>query len=289
MEVHFSHCYCTPLLYVLYSLLQLFLLFSSNQDEDVENLLEYHGFSIKDFEEPYMVKENTFINVDKDFPVKRSKLVNRKRSRMIVSDVSLPSLTELCSAEEVKELQLKKDPKPVPIPLQPVVPINTQLNDEEMDDFGTILSPKGNMQKPLDKTAISLMPSNKKMIGHEAEVAPASPLVLDFSNSASEHDRSGVESAKSPKFEPVFRNSFGRSIKHDLEATTSISLETAENRYIMPLDSVVHTTIPQPMFTEDLEDEEETGTVGEDKSDEVTTSYYDKEVAEAKLKLILRL
>ncbi|KAL8047802.1 hypothetical protein ABFX02_07G023600 [Erythranthe guttata] len=268
------------------------------EEEDIGDLLEYYGFSLKDFEEPYMVKDNAFINVDKDFPVKRSKLVNGKRSRVIASDVSLPSLTELYSAEEVKEFQLRKNPEPIPVPLQPVVPVNTtQFHDQKMHDFGTILSPKspkspkGNMHGPMDKTAISLLMSDKKMVGHEAEVTPASPLVLDFSNSASEYQRSRVESAQKPKFEPVFRNSFGRSIKHDVEATAPITPESAEeNRlHVVPLNSVVHTPIPQPMFTEDLEDEEETGIMEEDNSDEVATSYYNKEVVEAKLKLILRL
>ncbi|KAI3469482.1 hypothetical protein Pfo_026145 [Paulownia fortunei] len=260
------------------------------EEEDIGNLLEYHGFSVKDFEEPYMVKENAFINVDNDFPVKRSKLVNRKRSRMIVSDVSFPSLTELYADEEVKEFQLKKDPEPIPTPVQSVLPLSTtQFHDEEMHDLGTILSPKGSMQKPMDKTSIVLTTLDKKMFGHEVQVAPASPLVLDFSSSSSEHHQSRVESAQRPKYEPVFRNSFGRSIKHDLEATSPITLETAEdNRYpVMPLDSVVHTPIPQPMFTEDLEDVEQTG-IEKEKSDEVTRSY-DKEVAEAKLKLILRI
>ena len=39
-----------------------------DQGEDIESLLEYHGFSIKEFEEPYMVKEGPFLNADKDYP-----------------------------------------------------------------------------------------------------------------------------------------------------------------------------------------------------------------------------
>ncbi|KAK4405622.1 SAC3 family protein B [Sesamum angolense] len=33
-----------------------------SKEEDIGNLLEYYGFSVKDFEEPYMVKDNAFIN-----------------------------------------------------------------------------------------------------------------------------------------------------------------------------------------------------------------------------------
>lgn len=247
---------------------------------------------MKDFEEAYMVKENAFVNVDNDFPVKRSKLVDRKRSRMIVGDVSFPSLTESYADDEVKEFQLKKDPEPRPTPLQSIVPISTpQLHDEEMQDLSTSLSPKISMQKPMHKTPIFPTTPDKRMVEVEEQVAPAGPLVSGFFNSSSEHHQSGVESAQKPKYEPAFRNSFGRLMKHDLEATAPITQETAEeNRFpIMPLDSVVHSPRPEPMFTENLEDEELTGIVEEDITDEVTTSNYDKEVVEAKLRLILRL
>ncbi|GAB2295040.1 hypothetical protein Dimus_029225 [Dionaea muscipula] len=57
------------------------------EGEDIESLLEYHGFSIKEFEEPYMVKEGTFLNSDQDYPTHCSKLVHSKKSEMIVDDV----------------------------------------------------------------------------------------------------------------------------------------------------------------------------------------------------------
>ncbi|KAK6130411.1 hypothetical protein DH2020_035821 [Rehmannia glutinosa] len=201
------------------------------KEEDIGNVLEYYGFSVKDFEEPYMVKENAFINVDSDFPVKRSKLVNRKRSGVIVRDVSSPSKSELY-ADEVKELQPKKDPEPIPSPKQSVLPVSTtQLHDEEMHDLGIILSPKGSMQKHMDKASIALTTPEQKMVEHEVQLAPASPLVLGFANSSSEHHQSRAEFAHKPKYDPVFRNSFGRS-KPDLESTPSITLETTEeNKY----------------------------------------------------------
>ncbi|PIN07981.1 Nuclear protein export factor [Handroanthus impetiginosus] len=260
------------------------------EEEDIEALLEYHGFSIKDFEEPYMVKENAFINVDNDFPVKRSILVERKRSKMIASDVSFPSTTNY-AAEDVKEFQLKKDPKPIPTPVQSDVPLSTTpIHDEEMQDSGNVLSPKGSLQKPMHEASIGLVPPAEKMAGHEIPLASPSPLVLDFPNNSSAHHQSRFEFAKQPKYEPVFRNSFGRSVKHDLEATAQITVETPEeNGYTsLPFDAVDHTPIPQPMFTEELEDEDQPGTMEDDKSDEVT-NYYDKEVVDAKLKLILRL
>ncbi|KAK9106933.1 hypothetical protein Syun_022944 [Stephania yunnanensis] len=57
------------------------------EEEGIESLLEYHGFLIKDFEEPYMVKEAPFLNIDKDYPTKCSKLVHLKKSKRIIEDV----------------------------------------------------------------------------------------------------------------------------------------------------------------------------------------------------------
>ncbi|KAL3626186.1 hypothetical protein CASFOL_029735 [Castilleja foliolosa] len=255
------------------------------EEEDIENLLEYYGFSIKDFEEPYMVKENAFLNVENDFPVKRSKLVNRKKSRMIVGDVFLPR-DESYAFEKVKAFQpTKKVPEPKPTPKPSVVPLSiTQLHDEEMDDLDTILSPKNH----LDKASVALTTPVKEVVVHDAQPAPASPLVLDLPNISSQNR---AEFTHTPKFEPVFRNSFGRS-KHEQEKIKPITLEKyEENRFpVTPFDSVVDTPAPQPMITENSVDEEEQiGGMDEDISDDVTTSYYDKEVEEAKLKLTLRI
>lgn len=65
------------------------------QEEDIEALLEYHGFSIKVFEEPYMVKGDLFLHADKDYKTKCSKLVHLKKSRTIVEDVSAPSIEDV--------------------------------------------------------------------------------------------------------------------------------------------------------------------------------------------------
>eukprot|EP01018_Ginkgo_biloba_P025942 Gb_02851 [translate_table: standard] len=57
------------------------------QGEDIEGLLEYHGFSIKQYEDAYMVKEGPFLKSDRDFPTKCSQLVHQKRSAKVVDDV----------------------------------------------------------------------------------------------------------------------------------------------------------------------------------------------------------
>ncbi|XP_077218164.1 SAC3/GANP/Nin1/mts3/eIF-3 p25 family isoform X2 [Tasmannia lanceolata] len=58
------------------------------EEEDIESLLEYHGFSIKKFEDAYMVKEGPFLNSDTDYKTKCSQLVHLKKSKRIVDDVS---------------------------------------------------------------------------------------------------------------------------------------------------------------------------------------------------------
>ncbi|KAJ6800285.1 SAC3 family protein B isoform X3 [Iris pallida] len=66
------------------------------EGEYVDSLLEYHGFSLRRYDELYMVKEGPFLNSDTDFPTKCSQLVHLKKSRRIVNDVkSCPTLSEV--------------------------------------------------------------------------------------------------------------------------------------------------------------------------------------------------
>ncbi|GER37454.1 SAC3/GANP/Nin1/mts3/eIF-3 p25 family [Striga asiatica] len=263
------------------------------EDEDIENLVEYYGFSVKDFEEPYMVKENAFFNLENDFPVKRSKLVVYKRSRMIVGDVQYACQNESYADDEIKGFQPKAVPETIPSShTRSSLPASTtQLHVENLHDLGTIFSPKGSVKKHMDKASIAITTPEIDIVDDEIQLAPTSPLVLDFSNSSYEHHQSGAnKSAHKPKFEPSFRNSFGR-VKPTLEATTApMTLETYDETIypVISHDSVVHSPITQPMFTEDIEEDEQTLLMEDDKSDEVTTSYYEKEVQEARFKLMLR-
>ncbi|KAL5648069.1 hypothetical protein ACJX0J_042424, partial [Zea mays] len=61
---------------------------SDINDEDVENLLEYHGFGLRQYEELYLVKEGPFLNSESDFPSGCSQLVHSKKSQRVVDDVS---------------------------------------------------------------------------------------------------------------------------------------------------------------------------------------------------------
>ncbi|XP_008795089.2 SAC3 family protein B isoform X1 [Phoenix dactylifera] len=71
-------------------------------EEDVEGLLQYHGFVSKKYEGMYMVKEGPFLNGDVDFPTKCAKLVHLKKSKRIVDDVySGPTTSDLSEETEV--------------------------------------------------------------------------------------------------------------------------------------------------------------------------------------------
>ncbi|CAL5061323.1 unnamed protein product [Urochloa decumbens] len=58
------------------------------EDEDIESLLEYHGFGLRQYEELYLVKEGPFLNSESDFPSGCSQLVHSKKSQRVVGDVS---------------------------------------------------------------------------------------------------------------------------------------------------------------------------------------------------------
>ncbi|XP_073138097.1 SAC3 family protein B [Henckelia pumila] len=276
------------------------------EEENIEELLEYYGFSVKVFEELYMVKENTLISGDIDYPVKCSKLVGTKRSKMIVNDVSSPSLAKSYDIGELRESPQKRDPEQKSKPLQLIVPgIVAQPIDQEMHDSATNLSPKGGVQNHMHRTFSDLMSQDEQRTIFEGQVVPASPIPSDFSNSSSENYCVRIGNKQKTNYDFRFRNSFGRTIKDDLELTLSpgktikhdleltpspITRERDEekSRALLPIDSLVNTSISEPFFTEHLEAEDQTGVVEEDTANDAETSHYDEEVTEAKLKLVLR-
>lgn len=214
---------------------------------------------------------------------------------MIVTNV-FPSQTESYADNEVQKFKLKKDPHPRPT-LPPTVSVSTpQLHDREMHDIVARLSPKSSMQKSMHKASISPITPDKRTTKHEIPEASVGPLVPDFFKSSPKPHAGAVESEKKFKYEPAFRNSFGRSKKHDLDTTPAVTLQTsiaevtaAEDKGpVVSRDSAVHAPIQEPVFSEDTEDEKLTEVVEEDTTDEAT-SNYDSEVLEAKLRLMLRL
>lgn len=65
----------------------MWIVFFGDQGEDIETLVEYHGFSLKAFEKLYVIKDGPFLNRDTEYQARRSRLVESKRSSTIVEDV----------------------------------------------------------------------------------------------------------------------------------------------------------------------------------------------------------
>ncbi|KAJ8766396.1 hypothetical protein K2173_022455 [Erythroxylum novogranatense] len=119
------------------------------EGEDIESLLDYHGFLIKEFEEPYMVKEGQIVNTEKDYPTNCSKLVQLKRSKRIVEDVfPTPQVVPL-PARSTKEIQLPKIRRPEG-KIVPSSAVNGKSPvheiDQEMPDFEAVSTPNASMQ-----------------------------------------------------------------------------------------------------------------------------------------------
>lgn len=98
------------------------------EGEDIEALVEYHGFSLKNYEELYMVKEGPFLNNSRDFQTCRSKLVEEKRSQKVRDDV-LSSGQQKASTvpilEKISSFRRQSDSHPTGL----------ALVDEEMPDY----------------------------------------------------------------------------------------------------------------------------------------------------------
>lgn len=96
------------------------------QGEDIESLVEYHGFSLKLFEKLYAVKEGPFLNRDTDYEAQRSRLVESKHSPTVVADVegkgqlqavaenwAASPLTPVIQEEEMPDYEEEELPSPV--------------------------------------------------------------------------------------------------------------------------------------------------------------------------------
>ncbi|XP_020274576.1 SAC3 family protein B isoform X2 [Asparagus officinalis] len=82
------------------------------EGEDIDSLLEYHGFSLRRYKELYMVKEGPFLNSDADYPTTCSRLVHLKKSRSIIDDVkSGPAVSEPNEDRKTESITEVSSPK----------------------------------------------------------------------------------------------------------------------------------------------------------------------------------
>ncbi|XP_027769126.1 SAC3 family protein B isoform X4 [Solanum pennellii] len=270
------------------------------EDEDIEGLLEYYGFSLKEFEEPYMVKEGPFMEVDNDYPVKCSKLVHKKKSRTIFEDVSVPHVVSV--TEKERETLLDKDHQQKPSAFQFLKPDRSSLSIEEnMPDYETVSSRKDEIEAiPITKTEFyqeTKYESQQDPPSRAVSSLLAPPLVFFPHMSPEVQQQARVRSAEKPEVQLQARVGSSGTPKNDEVAqfdARSMPIQFIPARYewdsspVLPASSLVEDTELKHMSDEENEDEELVITSEEAETNEPAASYYDEEVAEAKLKLIIR-
>ncbi|PON80228.1 SAC3/GANP/THP [Parasponia andersonii] len=271
------------------------------EEEDMESLLEYHGFQIKVFEEPYMVKDGPFLNVDKDYPTRCSKLVNMKKSGMIIEDVLLSTLV-ISPTKAPKEVQianttnsaLKVSPSgerekhvhdsPSVEVLSPVCSV-----DEDMADFEAVPSPKDQKIKPTTEMRIVSPPrkDDPKFTGfNPLSWGFSLPKSLPTNEGKSNYETSFDISAQRDLFPMKEPQERGKSnqIPLQLVSQTALRDRILEAPYNYAPENSVHRSLEDK-----VEEEEPSDVLQENESEDDLANYEHEEIAEAKLKLILRL
>ncbi|CAN1854154.1 SAC3 family protein B, partial [Linum perenne] len=260
------------------------------EEEDIEELLAYYGFSIKEFEEPYMVKEGPFLNSDKDFPTKCSRLVHLKKSTMIVGDVS-------SSSSQATSLPQRRSETKVPISYKKLDAITKKtpplvdkkrpirVIDEEMPTSQAVQSPKFGKQKQrvIDRPEVQPMDTEKNHVASGFPVAPLTfttrhsfqntrPVIFGVPEKRSTDSPFPIIPLKASTPQPVFR----------VPLKESPSSGKKDNQ----TDNIIRQIVPTILS----KDEEEPPDVDQEcENDEPMENHEDEEVAQAKLKLIIRL
>ncbi|KAJ7980171.1 SAC3 family protein like [Quillaja saponaria] len=243
------------------------------EDEAIEELLEYHGFLLKAFEEPYMVKEGPFLNVDNDYPTKCSKLVLRKRSGRIIGDVLTPAQVVSPPAKSVKKKHEQKTLSSV----QQEIPVH---KIDEVPENEAVLSPKHSM---LGQAIIETPIISQRNEEYHVSSPRLSPLGFSFSSNKFEQQLSGGGFLRSPNSDANFRSSQKRNLCSDmdrmpLEMVPKTAPEERSVRYSFSFP--VENFVPQSVS----EDEPPVIHQGNEVEND-----QDAEIAQAKLKLFLRL
>ncbi|KAF7837198.1 SAC3 family protein B [Senna tora] len=248
------------------------------EGEGIEGLLQYHGFLQKEFEEPYMVKEGPFLNVDNDYPTKCSQLVQKKRSGRIIEDVSFSTQAVSVSFETKKEIQMRKIYKD-----ESQMVSSIQKVDEEIPDPKATLSARDRKSgKAFKEIPIGVQDNDK--IHYTTSTRP-SPLSLSISNNIPEGQlRTGI--LKSTNSDATFGNSPNRNLhSHVYDMPSDVVPKESPSDSSLRCSSCLSPEPPNVSKDESLPSHRE----NEDEIDEVRENYQDEEIAVAKLKLFLRL
>ncbi|KAL2934875.1 SAC3 family protein B [Bienertia sinuspersici] len=300
--------------------------------EDIESLLEYHGFVIKEFEEPYMVKEGPFLNNEKDYSTRCSALVHRKKSSTIMEDVLSSHQVITLSSEPMKELPSDKHRKNKHTAVQPMQTKSPLVSDGKMD-IETVSS-------SISSTVAESVPEKSKSMQVQAEfgTSKSRQSFTDTHHRVSADSPSAFASFQSPSMleqpSPVtpkhvsfiadagqlsYKDSllslpvqqsestvkstyFGLARQKSFEGPVKSSPEKLLHSELKPIQPEVSASIPtltfpaseaESSFISTIPDgvfmtREEFNDVQQKVDDEVADNY-DEEVAEAKLRLLLRI
>ncbi|KAK9161394.1 hypothetical protein Syun_007735 [Stephania yunnanensis] len=283
------------------------------EEEGIESLLEYHGFLIKDFEEPYMVKEGPFLNIDKDYPTKCSKLVHLKKSKKIIEDVlhcdKLVQPVALAKQDFFAKIEKHKpDLLPV-VNAKKIVHADEEMIDNEVLVDDSRVPPVSELRqrvKIINPAAeVGLTPRNAPPVYHFPQPVPAKVGTVSqithetVCNNSLENGMVGQVTHKT-----IRNNSFVKKIQsstlHTPQETvsgTAREIDSANGSYFesVPVSSAPQSVVigsPGPaertMSLQNIE-EEDAAIAQENEYEEGIETQQKNEAAMAKLKLILRL
>ncbi|OVA11392.1 SAC3/GANP/Nin1/mts3/eIF-3 p25 [Macleaya cordata] len=261
------------------------------EGEDIESFLEYHGFMIKEFEEPYMVKDGAFLSSDKDYPTKCSQLVLLKKSRTILEDVSFDQAES--PAKEVKKVISDKSPKAARF-------VKTKGSlDEEMLDFKDDSSTR--LVSQVQPVFVTPLTTNQSGSDHQvsemssipwnvpsSHFAPSLPATIRRVTEQDTPPNHSLEMSPSSYVKPTPRQTVSRTLSIDRSQGSYVDSLVKNSAHqavvITPQENVVAMIVPQEVEIEEfiLTDEEV-------EDEEAKMVQQEIEAATAKLKLILRM
>ncbi|XP_074316030.1 SAC3 family protein B isoform X2 [Silene latifolia] len=309
------------------------------EGEDIESLLVYHGFSIKEFEEPYMVKDGPFLHDDKDYSTRCSTLVHRKKSSTIVEDISssreviLPpktsrlqkfSKTTHVASKNVQTESLLNVSVGGHVEIEAVTPSSGSSHGQPIfgrsNDGQIGLVPGSRIDQPCNdnlRVAAGSPRSNSRLPKAFASLqSPSmqekpSPLTPKSSYSFGASQLSdkippgtsstdqfipapltpSLDFAIQDEFKGPIQSSPNIHVNSELNATP-LSTVSVDIRELMPSDlevsSISASSPKDAVFMEELVTQNSSDMKEEVENDDVSCNF-DKEVAEAKLRLLLRL
>ncbi|KAF5179650.1 Sac3 family protein b [Thalictrum thalictroides] len=271
------------------------------EEEDIEGLLEYHGFLIKDFKELYMVKEGPFLNSDKDYPTMCSRLVHSKKSISIVKDISSSNQLMVPAEESIQIMSGKIVEPPFKAPQLVQSRPSVDTVDEVMVTFKEEPSPTdGSHVHPILEKPVA-----SKRIRSEPQIAEVAS-VWAFPSPKQPPQSAAAKVAKvcKPAREILQSESLERTLCFNVEGVphnfVTERSQQSDRSEGSSFESWVANPAPQIVMGPQENDEtltchlefkdEEAIVPHQELEDEeqMLMAHQDREVAEAKLKLILR-